>query len=128
MPRRRIETNRRVISIVGSLFLSLLILFGLELSADAEDAGLLTPTENTTQQGQDVADKIAFIAKRAVYNLDSDQLMAVVENYLDENPQIKSLRIVENIDQEVLLTFYRLKNRSIYNQPIPDVLLKPDVL
>ena len=127
MNRRQMVSGKQVRWIIGSFLLSLVLMIGLDIPVSAEEDTARTPTENALQRGQEVADKIASITRRAIYNLDSDQLMAVIENYLDENPQIKSLRIVENVDQEVLLTFYRLDNRPIYNQPIPDVLLKLDV-
>jgi PAS domain S-box-containing protein len=74
--------------------------------------------------GQIVADKIASFAAKAIYNLDRDQLGAVLESFLDENPEIKALTITETIDQEVLLNYFRQDNKPVYDQPIPEELLK----
>lgn len=72
---------------------------------------------------QILADKIASFATKAIYNLDEDQLLAVLENFLSENPKIKALTISENIDDEEILSFFRKDNEQIYGQLIPDELL-----
>ncbi|MBW1749632.1 MAG: transporter substrate-binding domain-containing protein, partial [Deltaproteobacteria bacterium] len=122
----RLITSRLVRWLISSLLLSLVMSMGLVSPSFAEKEAISVAAENSSGHGQEVADKIASITRRAIYNLDSDQLMAVIENYLDENHEIQSLHIVENIDQEVLLTYFRRDNRPVYNQPIPDNLFKLD--
>ena len=74
--------------------------------------------------GQIVADKIASFANKAIYNLDEDQLVAVLESFLEENRQIKALVITEAIDQEQLLTYFIEDGQATYGQAIPNELLK----
>ena len=76
------------------------------------------------EDGQVMAEKIAGFARKAIYNLDTDQLRAVVETYLAEHEEIKALNITENVDQERLLNFFRKGNEAIYNQPIPNEILE----
>ncbi|MBW1750758.1 MAG: transporter substrate-binding domain-containing protein, partial [Deltaproteobacteria bacterium] len=119
----RIRTSRLVGWLISSLLLSLAMSMGLASPSFAEKDAISVSAESYSGYGREVADKIASITSRAIYNLDSDQLMAVIENYLDENRQIQSLQIVENVDQEVLLTYFRRDDRPVYNQPIPESLL-----
>lgn len=121
----KLRTIRPVRWFISALLLSFVISTGLVSPSFAEKDAIKVAAESS-MRGQEVADKIASITSRAIYNLDSDQLMAVIENYLDENRQIQSLQIVENVDQEVLLTYFRRDNRPAYNQPIPDNLLTYD--
>ncbi len=76
--------------------------------------------------GQTLVKKIASFANKAIYNLDEDQLKAVLENYLQEHPDIIALSVTEAIDQEELLTYFRQDNKAVYGQPIPGDLLKLD--
>jgi len=119
--------NRKITSglvrwLIYSLLLSLVMSMGLVSSSFAEKEAITVSAESNSGHGREIADKIASITSRAIYNLDSDQLRAVIENYLDENRQIQSLQIVETVDQEVLLTYFRRDNRPVYNQPIPESL------
>jgi len=99
------------------LSLVLLCLFTLSVSGAVHAA-------ETKADGQVLADKIASFASKAIYNLDEDQLLAVVENFLGENPNIKALTVTESIEQERLLTYFRRNKKAVYGQSIPEELLK----
>lgn len=104
-------------------FISTLLLIGLaSVSSDAESG-----TENRNGSGQKVADKIAQFTDDGVYNLDTEHLLAFADGYLDQNREIKALQIIENIDQDVLLSVYRLGDELIHNQPFPAEILKIDL-
>lgn len=76
--------------------------------------------------GQAIAEKIAGFTSKAIYNLDTDQLRAVVETYLAENAAIKVLIITESIDKERLLTYFRKDDKAVFNEPIPEDYLALD--
>ncbi|CCQ75258.1 transporter substrate-binding domain-containing protein [Magnetospira sp. QH-2] len=96
----------------GTFFL--LTLFCVSLGA---------PAAGSDDNGQNAADKIASFASKAIYNLDEDQLVAVLESYLGEKPEVKALVVTESIDQEQLLTYYRDNEELVFGQPIPQGLL-----
>jgi PAS domain S-box-containing protein len=75
----------------------------------------LEPKETTKNP---LADKIAKLSAMHLYNLDKEQLQSVLSAYLQDNPSIKALRIVESIDDEVMLQFYREENKLIFGEPI----------
>ena len=76
-----------------------------------------------TEDGQVLANKIASFSNKAIYNLDTDQLRAVVESYLNEHAEIRALVITETIDNERLLTYFRKDGEAVFDQPIPDDVL-----
>ncbi|PCI39417.1 MAG: hypothetical protein COB46_08870 [Rhodospirillaceae bacterium] len=78
------------------------------------------PPPDNGKAGQDLARKIAAFTNRAIYNLDEDQLLAVLENFLEEHPEIKGLVVTETIDQEILLTYFRQNNQVVYGETIPN--------
>ena len=79
---------------------------------------------NNKQSGQDLTNKIATFTTRAIYNLDEDQLLAVLENFLEEHPGIKGLIITETLDRERLLTYFHNDDQAIFDQTIPNEILK----
>jgi hypothetical protein len=79
---------------------------------------------NAKSDGQAIADNIASFTSKAIYNLDTDQIVAVLESYLNEKPEVRALTITESIDQEQLLTYFRKDNKAVYGQSIPEELLK----
>lgn len=96
-----------------ALLLLLVFFGGPGPSAAAENAG----------QGQALADKIAAFTNKAIFNLDEDQLIAVLEGYLSEKTEIRALEVIESIDREVLLTYFRKDNQGVFNQSIPAELI-----
>lgn len=78
-------------------------------------------TQVDDARGQELADKVASIATVGIYNLDTDQLAAVLENFLFDHPEIIGLKIFESIENERLLSFYREENGDItYGKDIPE--------
>lgn len=95
--------------------LSLALLLTTSVSANT------TPNTNGPHtEGQLLANKIATMTKTAVYNLDNDQLFAVLESFLIDTPSIKGLKITESVDQEVLITFFRDDTQLTYDQVLPE--------
>ena|GEM_PF-2775943 len=80
--------------------------------------------QDPVNPGDALARKIASVTANAIYNLDREQLVAVLEGFLDEKPEIKALIIRESIENEHLLGFYREDGRAVYNEPIPGELLE----
>ncbi|WP_135078989.1 transporter substrate-binding domain-containing protein [Terasakiella sp. SH-1] len=71
------------------------------------------------KDGQKVADTIASFTSRGIYNLDIDQLYAVLESFLFENDKVKGLLIEETIDNEVLLRYHKRDDQRVFDQEIP---------
>jgi PAS domain S-box-containing protein len=63
--------------------------------------------------------KIAVLSSTPIYNLDNEQLQTILTPFLQDNPLIKALRIIESIDNDVMLRFYREDSKLIFGQPIP---------
>lgn len=85
--------------------------------------GLASNTAFAQETGRNVtshAERIAGFSARAVYNLDADQLRAVVEGYLVDQKDIAGLSITETIDNERLLTYFRDDTGGVFGQTIPD--------
>jgi len=74
--------------------------------------------------GQELAEKIAAISSKAIYNLDQDQLVAVLEGFLADRPEIRALTVTEMIDEERLMDFFQKDDAPVFNQPIPDMFLQ----
>ncbi len=75
-------------------------------------------------EGQKLANKIAVMTRTGVYNLDNDQLLAVLESFLIDTPSIKGLRITESVDQEVLISFFRRDDQLVYQSNLPEEIEK----
>ena len=63
--------------------------------------------------------KIAALSSGPIYNLDNEQLQTILTPFLQDNPSIKAIRIIESIDNEVMLLFYREDSKLFFGQPIP---------
>ncbi|SCA55142.1 membrane hypothetical protein [Candidatus Terasakiella magnetica] len=89
-------------------------------------AGLVFAPVTYASDGQKVVDSVASFTSRGIYNLDRDQLFAVLENFLSESPKIKGLVIEESIDKESLIQYYYQDNKPVYGEEIPeDIKLLP---
>ncbi|SCA55138.1 membrane hypothetical protein [Candidatus Terasakiella magnetica] len=96
---------------VGTLLFFLCISFAYSHTLIAAD---------TVKEGQEHANAIARFAAKAIYNLDEDQLRAVLDPYLEVDKNIKGLRVIESIENEVILQFYRDKNNKVlYGETLP---------
>jgi PAS domain S-box-containing protein len=71
-----------------------------------------------------LAGRIAKLSAMHLYNFDKVQLKSVLTAYLQDNSNIQALRIIESIDDEVMLLFYRAGDRFIFDQSIPDKFKK----
>ncbi|MCU7836625.1 MAG: transporter substrate-binding domain-containing protein [gamma proteobacterium symbiont of Taylorina sp.] len=70
--------------------------------------------------GQQFAQTIAVITSFPVYNLDTDQLIRILQPLMEENNTIKAIEIIDTIGNETLISFYRLTDKKIYNNKIPE--------
>ena len=69
---------------------------------------------------QNPAVDIASFSGRAIFNLDQDQLKAVLLSYLLNHPDIKGVRVTESLENEVLLTYVRIDDKSSFDVDIPE--------
>ena len=103
----------------GSLLMGIFLIFisgflpGVAIFASAQTAANKS-SENL------LPEKIAALSAIPIYNLDSEQLQVVLTPFLQDNPSIKALRIIESIDEDVMLLFYREESSLVFGQPIPD--------
>jgi len=97
--------------LIRGFVLPLLVLGMTCVSALAQESG---------QAATSHAERIAGFSARAVYNLDTDQLRAVVEGYLGANQDIAGLTITESIDKEMLLVYHRGETGGVFGQSIPE--------
>ena len=64
--------------------------------------------------------KIAALSATTIYNLDNEQLQSILMPFLQDNPSIKALRVIESIDDDVMLLFYRDEGKLNFGQAIPN--------
>ncbi len=89
------------------LFFLNLSLFGVEIQVDSglkKDARL-----------------ISSLSSKYIYNFEHEQLQLILQPYLEIKQEIKALQIIENVDNEVFLTYYLDKNsQAVFNGVIPE--------
>ncbi|MFK5894545.1 MAG: transporter substrate-binding domain-containing protein [Pseudomonadota bacterium] len=76
--------------------------------------------------GQKLANNLAVFTARSIFNLDTSQLINILQPRLEDNHAIKALHIIESVANATLITFYRNGDNTIYNQEIPDSILNLD--
>ena len=64
--------------------------------------------------------KVATLSAGPIYNLDNEQLQTILTPFLQDNPSIKALRIIETIDDDLMLVFYREEGNLIFGKSIPE--------
>ncbi|MBF0266608.1 MAG: transporter substrate-binding domain-containing protein, partial [Gammaproteobacteria bacterium] len=75
-----------------------------------------------TEDGQVLANRIAKSSAHSVYNVNIEQLNTLLKLMLAENTDIQALNIIDSIDNQSLISFYREDGLMIFNEPIPDNL------
>jgi hemerythrin-like metal-binding protein len=116
---RRIGTISRNMKYQNKIWLVLLLLFLMPcMSIGSLEA------KSKQENGQAIANKISSITSKAIYNLDKDQLLVIVRNFIEEHPNVKALAITDSISQELLLTYFHQNEVAVYGQSIPEELTK----
>jgi len=103
----------------------LLFLFGIFLILFSEvfiGTGIAVFAQATTSKTSEnlLPEKVAALSSTPIYNLDSEQLQTILTPFLQDNPSIRALRIIDSIDDEIMLLFFRDENKLIFGQPIPE--------
>ena len=86
--------------------------------------GIATAQSTTNKTVENLTEKIAVLSASPIYNLDNEQLQAILTPFLQDNPSVKALHIIESIDNDVMLLFYRKEGQLIFGQSIPDKFLE----
>ena len=110
---------RKIMSRKLILFISFLMIFISGFLFGSGTFALMT-TETNNNSTDLLSKKIAALSAGPIYNLDNEQLQSILTPFLQDNPSIKALRIVESIDDEVMLQFFRDEEKLIFGQSIPD--------
>ncbi|MBF0289907.1 MAG: transporter substrate-binding domain-containing protein, partial [SAR324 cluster bacterium] len=85
--------------------------------------GAVSRSESGENKQSSLIEKIAVLSARHLYNFDQEQLKNVLTPYLQDNPSVKALRIVETVDNDVMLLFYREGDLLVFDKPIPETML-----
>ena len=84
---------------------------------------LYTQTGISAESGDDRLDtfieKISDLSKLQLYEIETDQLADQLLPLLQENSFVQTVQIIESIDNEVVLRFFRLNKDIFFNQAIP---------
>jgi len=71
------------------------------------------------------SEKIQVLVARPLYDVDTDELPSQLLPLLKDSPAVKLISITENIDNEIILRYYRDEQQQlIFNQNIPESLSK----
>lgn len=73
---------------------------------------------NSEQHSKDT-DTIALLSANSVYQLDNSQLPNILRPFIDTHTHIKGIEIYENLENELLLSFYRYNDQYHFNKSIP---------
>lgn len=77
--------------------------------------------------GQNIANTIAKFTAKAIYNLDADQLLAILESYLSEHKNIKGLIVTETLENDRLLSYFLDEaGNAVFNAEIPESIKQLD--
>jgi len=69
------------------------------------------------------SEKIQVVVSRPLYDVDTEELPRQLLPLLKDSPAVKALIITENIDNEVVLSFYRDQQENlVFNQDLPEKL------
>jgi len=67
---------------------------------------------------------LAQLSSKPLYNLDEEELIQTLTPFLKKNINIKALKIIENIDNDNFLIFFRDKKSFVFSQEIPKNIKK----
>ncbi|MCU7835814.1 MAG: transporter substrate-binding domain-containing protein [gamma proteobacterium symbiont of Taylorina sp.] len=84
---------------------------------------------NANSINQEIKNDLNFFANlsaKYLYEVDEEQLLVVLKPSLKIHKHIRALKIIENIDNEIFITFYKDGSQSVFNQPIPEELKRLD--
>jgi len=73
---------------------------------------------------EDFYKKITPLIVRPIYDIDTDDLPAVVSPLFDEYKNVKATVIHESIDNEIVFQYYLKNNKPIFNKKIPQLYLE----
>ncbi|MCK5295037.1 MAG: transporter substrate-binding domain-containing protein, partial [Arcobacteraceae bacterium] len=68
--------------------------------------------------------ELTQLSSNPVYNLDSRELLRIVKPLLDRNKNIKAITIKESLDDQILLSCFRDKDKLIFNKTFPKDVIK----
>ena len=69
-------------------------------------------------------EELTQLSSNPVYNLDSRELLRIVKPLLDRNKNIKAITIKESLDDQILLSCFRDKDKLIFNKTFPKDVIK----
>jgi len=68
---------------------------------------------------QQIADVMASISARSLFDLDNEEMKSIFSPLLEKNSFIKGLRVIDSLENEVFLEFYNKDGMQIFDQFIP---------
>ncbi|MGB1025201.1 MAG: transporter substrate-binding domain-containing protein, partial [Rhodospirillaceae bacterium] len=96
-------------------------------------AVLFGPTQGIAQSNgadnQQRVDALADLVAKPIYDLDREQIQAIVESFVSQNTDITGIHIVESLEDETMLSFYQASDGgAVFGEPLPADLLAMPVL